>query len=83
LERRKHPKKREKEKKALVILKQTTTKDQIFARMNKKKTNLFLLQKKNTHTHTQVSKSLQDFSSRFYPRSGKGEKKIIKIKILS
>jgi hypothetical protein len=58
LERRKHPKKREKEKKALVILKQTTTKDQIFARMNKKKTNLFLLQKKNTHTHTHKSQNL-------------------------
>jgi hypothetical protein len=27
------------------------------------------------HTHTQVSKFLQDFSSRFYPRSCKGEKK--------
>jgi hypothetical protein len=39
--------------------------------------------KKNTHTHTQVSKSLQDFSSRFYPRSGKGEKKRKEIKILS
>ncbi len=63
-----------------MILKQTTTKDQNFARMNKKKT--IAQEKTHTHTHTQVSKSLQDFSSRFYPRSGKGEKKIKTIKIL-
>ncbi len=66
-----------------MILKQTTTKDQIFARMNKKKTNLLLLhKKKNTDTHTHKSQNLLKISL-LDPRSGKGEKKIKKIKIVS
>jgi hypothetical protein len=42
-----------------VILKQTTTKDQIFARMNKKKTESTpLAEEKKTHTHTHKSQNL-------------------------